>query len=90
MRSNKVWGLTREGLAGEGLKQHAGKMQSDVGMRKEAVLLEPLREGGGAQAGDISVLYHCPPDLSYHYHFSSLTPSPPCPCSTLTPITMSD
>lgn len=36
----------------DGQKEHAWKMQSGLGMRKEAVLPEPLGRGDGAQAGD--------------------------------------
>lgn len=71
-----------------------GKMQSNVGMRKEIVLLAPLGGGDGAQAGDILFPTIAPPDFSYRHHLPSLTPLPSHTdshhCPTLMPITISD
>lgn len=96
MRSSRVWGLARrEKSWPEGRKEHAWEVRSDVGMRQEAVLPEPLGGGVGAQASDILFPTIAPPpaDFSYHHHFPSLTPSPSHTdlhrCPTLTPITMS-
>lgn len=62
MRSSRAWGLAcREKGWEEGRKEHAGKMLSDLRMRKEAVLSEPLGRGDGAQAGDILFPTIAPP-----------------------------
>lgn len=62
MRSSRVWGLARrEKSWPEGRKEHAWEVRSDVGMRQEAVLPEPLGGGVGAQASDILFPTIAPP-----------------------------